>query len=1212
MVILSELSEGSSSTSAHRYDVFLSFRGADTRRSFTNHLHKALLDANINTFLDDEEIQTGEDLKPELETAIKASIASIVVLSKNYASSTWCLDELVLILEQRRISKHIVIPIFYHVEPTNVRKQQGSFGDDMAKHIQSMEKEKDPRNKSQRAHKIELWKKALTEVADLKGMNADGWLETKFIEEIVQDLSSRLDLRLQSKIPHVIGMRSSINTITSWLKDGSTHTADILTIWGMAGIGKTSLAKYIYQLHYSDFARSSFIEDIERRCTPKVSSLLDLQIRLLEDIQEINLLKLHDVDLGTLKIEKALLRSRTLLVLDGIDNWQQLDVLVGTLGFHPGSKIIITTKDGSLTEKCGLFNLNVLPRHMKLLLQGLSERESLQLLSWHAFRCDEPKEGYKEESRKVVKHCGGHPLALKVLGSSLRNEDVVAWEDTVALLEKEVNADIQKVLQISFDSLSSENDKELFKHIACFFVGKDREFTETILKECGIRTKFGISKLIDRCLITIGRRNELMMHQLLQDMGRNLVHQESPEKPWKRSRLWRHEDSYNVLKQEKGGVKIQGLVLDMKMGGKDTSHGTSSSIEESFQDELHDKFGPFHLLHLVCKFFSRIWCLFARIFLLHSSNQKKLDLNTNALSKMDKLRLLQLNYVQLHGSYKHFPEGLRWLSMHGSPLSCIPLDLKMENMVALDMSNSNLQQLWKKPKLLPSLKILNLSSSKVVWIGHFSWLPALERLILAGCATLMEVCESIAQCTRLALLDLSYCNMLRRLPRSIRELKKVKILSIAGCSNLDELPEEIKEMESLQVLNANDINIKSQASLCAVVEVLPLPVKSFSLLFPRSLVSLSLRKNNLFNESFPVDFSSLSKLRVLNLSGNPITSLPDCVKSLSALEFLCLQGCHSLKSISCLPTTINFLDANECTSLEKISFHPKLFAACPPNTTESLDASPYSYSKDISFLSSESLTEIEGIRKLQALEDVDDKILNSLGWSDLKLVKSQHVLVFDSAGWNRPKRLPVQMFYEIGIFSTSFRGREIPKWFSHISNGPSVSFTVPSSSHTLRGLNIGFVYTNPDIIPGDWYEVLYNRTKNCTWRYESHFHAIDLTCNESMVCVRHWVIGKSVVEMGDDITIYHECWGEDNVTQCGVSLVYDDGNKDEDPLAIYKPWKYNIGTCKPSDGEVHHDYRHIVSPPPDKFEHVTTWEFWEYIPPNKYMDDLISTYVVDR
>ncbi|CAI9268998.1 unnamed protein product [Lactuca saligna] len=112
------------------------------RSSYTYHLHKALVDANITTFLDDEEIATGEDFKPELESAIKASRASVIILSKNFATSTWCLDELVLILEQRMTCNHIVIPTFYHVQPTHVRKKHSIFGDAMANYKQMMEAEK--------------------------------------------------------------------------------------------------------------------------------------------------------------------------------------------------------------------------------------------------------------------------------------------------------------------------------------------------------------------------------------------------------------------------------------------------------------------------------------------------------------------------------------------------------------------------------------------------------------------------------------------------------------------------------------------------------------------------------------------------------------------------------------------------------------------------------------------------------------------------------------------------------------------------------------------------------------------------------------------------------------------------------------------------------------------------------------------------------------
>ena len=190
MVTIREVEEGCSSSSSDdnnnnkkgSYDVFISFRGADTRNNFTDHLYKALVDADINTFLDDEEIETGQDLKPGLEDAIRSSKVSVIVLSKNYATSTWCLDELVLILDQRRrVSNHIVIPIFYHVEPTDVRKQQNSFGDAMAEHRRKkMEAETNPEKRVRWGQKMDQWIKALTEVADLKGKDVKGRLHLFF------------------------------------------------------------------------------------------------------------------------------------------------------------------------------------------------------------------------------------------------------------------------------------------------------------------------------------------------------------------------------------------------------------------------------------------------------------------------------------------------------------------------------------------------------------------------------------------------------------------------------------------------------------------------------------------------------------------------------------------------------------------------------------------------------------------------------------------------------------------------------------------------------------------------------------------------------------------------------------------------------------------------------------------------------------------------
>ncbi|KAL7185350.1 hypothetical protein ACSBR2_027316 [Camellia fascicularis] len=114
----------SSSQSRYTYDVFLSFRGEDTRYNFVSHLHNALVQKGINTFIDDEKLERGKMISPELRRAIRESRFLIVVLSKNYASSRWCVDELVEALE---CSNTTVIPIFYHVNPSDVRGQKESF-----------------------------------------------------------------------------------------------------------------------------------------------------------------------------------------------------------------------------------------------------------------------------------------------------------------------------------------------------------------------------------------------------------------------------------------------------------------------------------------------------------------------------------------------------------------------------------------------------------------------------------------------------------------------------------------------------------------------------------------------------------------------------------------------------------------------------------------------------------------------------------------------------------------------------------------------------------------------------------------------------------------------------------------------------------------------------------------------------------------------------
>ncbi|KAI7730078.1 hypothetical protein M8C21_009448 [Ambrosia artemisiifolia] len=317
----------------------------------------------------------------------------------------------------------------------------------------------------------------------------------------------------------------------------------------MGGIGKTSLAKYVFQLHSGKFHKSSFVEGVNTRCNECFNGLLDLQKQLHGDISKKYPLRVSDVSMYTSMIENALAHKMVFLVLDDVDSLDQLDALLGNKGFHQGSKIIITTKDASLTGRCALFNPHVQFIHRMVKLYGLSDYASRKLFYIHAFKSHTPEKDYTEVSEELVKYCKGHPLALQVLGKSLHKRDVTYWREILKGLKKEPHSVIKKVLQMSIDALSS-NDMELFKHISCFFVGKDKYVTETILDACDINTQSGVTNLIDRCLLSI-IGNKLTMHQLIQDMGRYLVLQESPNKPWECSRLWCHEESFKVLDQKK-------------------------------------------------------------------------------------------------------------------------------------------------------------------------------------------------------------------------------------------------------------------------------------------------------------------------------------------------------------------------------------------------------------------------------------------------------------------------------------------------------------------------------------------------------------------------------------------------------------------------------------------------------------------------------------
>jgi hypothetical protein len=373
--------------------------------------------------------------------------------------------------------------------------------------------------------------------------------ESSFIEKIVAQVSCEVEPIGLNVARHPIGINYRVDRVKDLL-DLGTSDVRIVGIYGMGGIGKTTIAKAAYNQICYGFEGSSCLLNI-KEISEQPNGLVRLQEQLLYDILKMKNLKIDSVDRGINLIEKRIHGKRVLVVLDDVDDMGQIHALVGNSEwFGPGSRVIATTRDEHMLIKLGV--------HGKYKVEELGEEESLQLFNLNAFGMRHPKEDYLELSIGAMKYCRGLPLALEVLGSFLLGRSIGEWKSELEKLQKIPHHQIQEILRISLKSLD-DGTMDIFLDIACFFVGMDKEYVIKILDGCGFFPVIGFNILAQRSLVTIDHENKLRMHDLIRDMGREIIREKSPNLPGKRSRLWFHEDVLNVLRNH----TVKGIFIYM-------------------------------------------------------------------------------------------------------------------------------------------------------------------------------------------------------------------------------------------------------------------------------------------------------------------------------------------------------------------------------------------------------------------------------------------------------------------------------------------------------------------------------------------------------------------------------------------------------------------------------------------------------------------------
>ncbi|KAF3783298.1 Toll/interleukin-1 receptor-like protein [Nymphaea thermarum] len=479
-------------------------------------------------------------------------------------------------------------------------------------------------------------------------------------------------------------------------------------------------------------------------------------------------------------------------------------------------------------------------------------KHSLELLSYHAFETHQCEPGDEGLLKEVIRYACNMPLALQLLGGLLRlRRDKSEWRTSVDKWRISIPGDIKQILGLSYKELQGSGHEGVFLDIACFYVGMDSKIA-CYIWENGIDA---IRALSNRCLIKTNDENRLEMHDLIRDMGRATVQDDS--------RLWGHNEVVSVLNDKEKMKLVEGVNVR-----NDIAQVSSISFCSKLSGMAHN----------------------LRWMEWHGSPLKSLS-----SLKLQNMVVLDLSHSKITRLWGRFPLW-KWSWQENQVFT----QLKVLNLSGCDKLSST-----EGLSMFPNMKLLILEGCSKLEEIHPS-IAGLKKLVLLNmkdCSSLVKLPDCFFGLNSLETINLSNCCHLKNLPESICKLPALTKLLLAGCSKLNRLPDSLGCLAKLEMLSADQCKAlhKLPDSIGGLPSLLALHLKGTTFArLPDSVCALTnLRELDLSDsklEKLPTAIGNARSLTILVLDRSRIEKLPDSIDLLGRLVKCSTVGCSRLQT----------------------------------------------------------------------------------------------------------------------------------------------------------------------------------------------------------------------------------------------------------------------------------------------------------------------------